>query len=205
MTMTSTIEPASTATGTSLILASASPRRRELLARVCPGFRVVVSPLDEPQAMPTGATPEKWAIALAYYKARAVADQNPEQWVLGADTLVACGGEILGKPRDATDARRMLALQAGRHSDVITGVCLMRCDPPTRRAAAVVTRVWMRNDPQVVDEYIASGEWEGKAGAYGIQDVADRLIERIEGSFSNVVGLPLEAVKRILTELRLCA
>jgi septum formation protein len=186
-----------------LILASASPRRRELLARICPRFSVQPCPHPEP-GQPSGKVlPAQWAQAMAYFKARRVADQNPGRWVLGADTIVACDGELLGKPRDREDARRMLELQARHVSDVITGVCLLRHDVGLcRHQCADLTRVWMRDDPQQREAYLESGDWEGKAGAYGIQTVGDKLVERIEGSFSNVVGLPLELLSRLLTIAR---
>ena len=147
-------------------------------------------------------SPERWAQGLAYFKARAVAEHHPDCWVLGADTIVACNGEILGKPADLDDARRMLELQTQHMGRVITGVCLMRVGEATRRfSRAEVTCVWMRDDRRAREAYLRGGDWAGKAGAYGIQNVRDRLVERIEGSFSNVVGLPLEAVGRMLWAL----
>ena len=184
----------------SLVLASASPRRRELLARIHPEFIVDPCPYPEPLRRSDRTPPGSWAQALAYFKARAVADRHPERWVLGADTIVACDGQILGKPIDLDDARRMLTLQAGRPSDVITGICLVRRGAHRQRLTHVeVTQVWMRDDVAVREAYLDTGDWEGKAGAYGIQDVGDRLVTRIAGSFSNVVGLPLE---RTATTLR---
>lgn len=185
-----------------LILASASPRRHELLAQLGVAFEVQPCPLPEPERKPPAVSPESWALALAYFKARSVADRQPQRWVLGADTIVVCGGEILGKPRDLVDARRMLAMQAGRETDVVTGVCFVRLtDLELRLGAVDVTRVWMRDDAAVREAYLVSGDWAGKAGAYGIQTVGDRLVERISGSFSNVVGLPLERLRAMLARL----
>ena len=182
-----------------LILASASPRRKVLLARLCRDFDVQPCPFDEPRLRSRRVSPRSWAEALAYYKARAIADQHPESWVLGADTIVVCGGMIFGKPRDVDDARRMLEAQAREASDVITGVGLVRLGDGSRRTAmSDVTRVWMRDDPSVREEYLAGGDWAGKAGAYGIQDIGDRLVERLEGSFTNVIGLPVRAVAGLL-------
>ena len=182
-----------------LILASASPRRHELLRSIVTRFDVRVCPLEEPHRRPADVSPSAWATALAYFKATAVADDAPGRWVLGADTIVTCGRELLGKPRDLADARRMLHLQAGQPCDVITGVALVRGgDCPRRYLLAAVTRVWMRDDPAEIEAYLESGDWAGKAGAYGIQNVGDKLVERIEGSFSNVVGLPVERVRRLL-------
>jgi septum formation protein len=183
-----------------LILASSSPRRRELLAQLGLPFDVQPATIEEPLDRPEALPPRAWAEALASFKAQSVALDHPQRWVLGADTIVVCGDAVLGKPTDADDARRMLRLQAGRACDVITGVCLLRRQPALERYVdSDVTRVWMRDAPQEIERYTASGDWRGKAGAYGIQDIGDRLIERIEGSFSNVVGLPLELLQRLLT------
>ncbi|MFN0137467.1 MAG: Maf family protein [Phycisphaerae bacterium] len=183
-----------------LILASASPRRRELLTQAGIAHDVVACTLIEPTRTPVGLPPRAWAMALAYFKASDVARRHPRRWVLGADTIVICGDRILGKPQDAADARAMLELQAGVWTDVVTGVALVRdvAAGATRHIIGVVTRVFMRDDHAVREAYIAGGEWEGKAGAYGIQDIGDQLVERIEGSFSNVVGLPMERVKELL-------
>lgn len=182
-----------------LILASASPQRKALLEQLGRPFEVRASPFAEPESRPAGVGGRAWAAALAYFKARAVADSAGGACVLGADTVVACGGELLGKPRDLAAARRMLELQAGRACDVITGVALLRSGG-SRQIALAVTRVWMRSDRRELERYLESGDWQGKAGAYGIQTVGDRLVERIEGSFSNVVGLPLELVARLLAQ-----
>jgi septum formation protein len=182
-----------------LILASASPRRRTLLVTLGLRFDVHPCPLVEPGCKPVAITPGAWAEALAYFKARVVAEQHPAGWVLGADTIVACAGELLGKPRDVHDARRMLELQAGRATEVITGACVVcRTDEVRRFIGHEVTCVWMRDAPEEREAYLASGDWHAKAGAYGIQSVGDRLVERFEGSFSNVVGLPLDLVGRML-------
>jgi len=184
-----------------LILASASPRRRELLTCVYPHFVVEPCTLEEPAPHAVHVDPADWAIALAYFKARAVADRYPGRWVLGADTLVVCAGQVLGKPTDEADARRMLELQAQHPGEVITGVCLLRGGSGARRLVrAERTRVWMRDDVEIREAYLRTGDWAGKAGAYGIQTVGDRLVTRIEGSFSNVVGLPLVTVAELLRE-----
>lgn len=181
------------------ILASASPRRRAILSEMGLRFRVLPCALAEPTERPAGVAPAAWAEALAHFKARAVADEHEGEWVLGADTVVWCGGELLGKPRDPDDARRMLRKQAERASDVITGVCVCRAGRSAWRCIShAVTKVWMRDCPEQLDAYLDSGDWRGKAGAYGIQTVGDRLVRRIDGSFSNVVGLPRELVERVL-------
>lgn len=182
-----------------LILASASPRRHELLRELGVAFEVRASPLPEPARLAPAVSPRGWAEALAYFKARSVSRSWAGRWVLGADTIVACGPHVLGKPVDERDALRMLELQTGTPSDVITGVALVREDETvTRCVSSAVTRVWMRDDKEAREAYLRSGDWRGKAGAYGIQDVGDVLVERIEGSRSNVVGLPLELLGRML-------
>ncbi len=185
---------------THVILASTSPRRRELLGELIDSFEVRPSPLPEPRARPPAVSPRGWAEALAYYKARAAAEDLPGRWLLGADTIVLVDGRLLGKPADEQEARAMLIAQAGGPSEVITGIALVRGDTERveRCLASDVTRVWMRDDPAERERYLSGGQWRGKAGAYGIQDVGDRLVERIEGSFSNVVGLPLELLRAVL-------
>lgn len=197
-----------------LILASGSPRRRELLAGLGCVFQVIPAQLAEPAPDASRSSPRAWCMALAYYKAQAVAILHPGALVLGADTLVACGAEILGKPRDVDDARRMLELQAQTPSLVLTGVALVRVGAPQQTAAdgslpapmrsvaAAATRVWMRDDRAEREAYLAGDDWRDKAGAYGIQTVGDRLVERVSGSFSNVMGLPLELVEQMLGQQR---
>ncbi len=183
-----------------LILASASPQRRELLTGLGVRFTVEPAELSELRTPPAGVRPRVWAEALAYFKARCVADRRAGHWVLGADTIVVCAGRLLGKPAGEIEAREMLELQAREPADVITGVALVRTGQEVveRRLASAVTRVWMRDDPVEREKYLAGGDWAGKAGAYGLQDVGERLVERIEGSFSNVVGLPLELLAGLL-------
>ncbi|MGE0480851.1 MAG: nucleoside triphosphate pyrophosphatase [Phycisphaerae bacterium] len=188
-----------------LILASASPRRRELLATLVPVFDLAASPYAEPENKPAAVGPRSWAEALAYFKARAVAEAHPRRLVLGADTIVVCGDRLLNKARDADEARRMLRWQAGRRTEVVTGVALvcLEDDGPhvRRRLHSAVTSVWMRADDREIERYVQSGDWQGKAGAYGIQDAGDRLVERIDGEFSNVVGLPVPLVRDMLTRI----
>ncbi len=158
--------------------------------------------LAEPQAPPAASAAVAWAESLAYFKAASVAQAHRDCWVLGADTIVVCRGSVLGKPADMDDARRMLTLQAGRPAEVVTGIALvLLAGEPIRIIQHERTRVWMRNDPAVIESYLQSRRWRGKAGAYGIQDTDDALIERIEGSFDNVVGLPTDRVRRIFEEL----
>jgi septum formation protein len=181
-----------------LVLASSSPRRRDLLQQAGLSFQVRCPRLDEPEwSMPL--SPSQQAEALAYFKARSVWQCDPESLVLGADTVVAGPDGLLGKPRDRQDARRMLeTLSDSRHA-VITGVALLGPGCGRRTIASDTTYVTMRKmSPQEVRDYLDSGEWEGKAGAYAIQETADRFVTRLEGSFSNVVGLPIELLQRMM-------
>ena len=185
-----------------LILASQSPRRRELLLRIRQEFAVEPCPIPEPRTPPAADRAIAWAESQAYFKAAAIAEAHHGCWVLGADTIVRCDDSILGKPADIHDARRMLTLQAGRSSEVVTGIALVRiADATTRVIDHERTRVWMRDDPAFIESYLQSRQWSGKAGAYGIQDAGDALIDRIDGSFDNVVGLPTERLTRLLEEL----
>ncbi|MFA6133288.1 MAG: Maf family protein [Phycisphaerae bacterium] len=185
-----------------LILASASPRRRQLLAAAGVPFEVIVPNIPEPDDVMNHLPPGQQAESLAYFKAREVWDQHPTRWVLGADTIVALGNQVLGKPRDEAHARQMLSLLSGSRHAVITGVTLL--GPLGRRLiASDVTYITMKKmSPADIDAYIASREWVGKAGAYAIQETADRYIEKVDGSFTNVVGLPMELLMRMIDEVR---
>lgn len=179
-----------------LVLASASPRRRELLAQTGVPFEVVAPTLPELREL-AELPPTQQAEALAYFKARTVHDANPTRWVLGADTLVVLDRQVLGKPRDRDHAREILLALTGTRHQVITGVALL--GPDRRLIASDTTFVTMRKmSPQELNEYLDSNQWVGKAGAYGIQEVGDRFVTKIEGSFSNVMGLPTELVTRML-------
>ena len=183
-----------------LILASSSERRRRLMAEGGLDFEVVAPSLGEPSEYVLNLPPIQQAEALAYFKARSVLDIHPEATVLGADTIVVLGEAVLGKPADAEGARRMLNTLRGTRHRVITGVAIV--GPCGRLIASDTTYVQMREmSPDEVDEYVKSEEWAGKAGGYAIQETADRFISRIDGSFSNVVGLPMELVTRMLAKL----
>ena len=183
-----------------LILASSSERRRRLMAEGGLDFEVVAPSLAEPTEYVLNLPPIQQAEALAYFKARSVLDTHPKATVLGADTIVVLGEEVLGKPADAEGARRMLDSLSGTRHRVITGVAIV--GPCGRLIASDTTYVQMREmSPDEVDGYVESEEWAGKAGGYAIQDTADRFISRIDGSFSNVVGLPMELVTQMLAKL----
>jgi septum formation protein len=180
-----------------LILASASPRRRELLAMLGLTFAVQVADIAErPLAH---ETPQQFVRRAATEKAQAVSRHHPDAWILGADTVVVLDNRILGKPVDADDAGRLLALLAGRWHEVFTGFCLYRKSSSATMAQTVATEVKFapRNDA-LAAAYVQSGEPLDKAGAYGIQGIGGFLVERINGSYSNVVGLPLAEVIAVL-------
>ncbi len=176
-----------------LILASSSPRRRELLAAMGVEFEVVSPETDED----IRGTPGEMTRGLAQRKARAVSASHPSDTVLAADTLVCVAGAVLGKPADVADAARMLAMLSGVWHEVHTGVCVIAGGE--EQLGHAVTRV--RFSPMTAAEiafYCASGEPMGKAGAYAIQGLGGMFIEEISGSYSNVVGLPTGLVYRML-------
>jgi septum formation protein len=180
-----------------LILASASPRRRQLLAEAGYSFEVDPSDLAESPPAPA-ASPAEYAADLAWRKARAVASRREAGLILAADTVCAVGSEILNKPIDRDDAERMIRLQEGRDTEVITGLCLHRADRPEWVGAVEVSIVRFR--PLSDSErrgYLDSGRWEGKSGGYGVQD-HDPFVGVAAGSFSNVVGLPMERLAALL-------
>jgi septum formation protein len=178
-----------------LVLASASPRRQELLRNA--GIAFEVQPADIPEDALPGEPAKDCAERLAREKALAVALQHPQDSVLGADTIVAVDGQLLGKPADSADAARMLRLLSGRDHEVITGVCLVVKGQPFVASATTQVTVDRITDQEIAD-YVATGEPMDKAGAYAIQGIASRWIPRIEGDYSNVVGLPVALVYRLI-------
>jgi septum formation protein len=181
-----------------LVLASASPRRQELLRNA--GIEFEAQPADIPEDPFPGEDPVTCAERLAREKARLIAQRRPKAFVLGADTIVLVDGEMLAKPTDKADARRMLGLLSGRTHQVITGVCLISPAPrPNEETSSATTLVTMENISESdIAKYAESGEPMDKAGAYAIQGIASRWISRIEGDYPNVVGLPVWLVCRML-------
>ncbi len=180
-----------------LILASASPRRRQLLAEAGYDFEVDPSDIEEPEPGP-GTDPASYAANLAWQKALAVARRRGKGLILAADTVGAVDGQILNKPVDRADAERMIRLQEGRESDVLTAICLFRADR-FEWVGAVETSV-IRFRPLSEFErtdFLDSNRWQGKAGAYGLQD-GDPFIRMVSGTVSNVVGLPMERLDALL-------
>ena len=185
---------------TRLILASASERRQALLRRMGYAFEVVPPNVDE--SVPPGLPPERVAERLAERKAAAVAAGLSGALVIGADTIVALGDEIIGKPRDRADARRILRRLRGTAQRVITGVCLL--DTATGRRLVAHETSLVKAAPvsdDEIDRYVASGLGDDKAGAYAVQEADDPFVQSIDGSFDNVVGLPTELLARLLSEL----
>jgi septum formation protein len=183
-----------------LILASASPRRRELLAQAGYSFIVEASSVTEVRHGEEDAI--RFTTRLAREKAEDVFARRPSAIVLGADTVVVCDGEVMGKPADAADAARMLSLLSGRTHHVVTGVAVV-WGARAAEVAAEVTQVTMRTlAPEEIAAYVATGEPMDKAGAYAIQGYAARWIPRISGCYFNVVGLPLALVASMLDAIR---
>ena len=186
------------------ILASASPRRKELLAELIDDFEII--PAKGEEKIIGNPTPAELVQQLARQKANEVAtlDMAKGKVVLGSDTVVALDGKVLGKPKNESDAMEMLRALSGRTHEVYTGVCVLtpKGDGFTERVDVDCTKVYFYSlDEEKIRSYVASGSPMDKAGAYGIQDGG--LVERIEGSFSNVVGLPLELCKKIFNEIGL--
>lgn len=179
-----------------LVLGSASPRRRELLAGLVPEFTVRPSEIDE--HLDPGPLDAALA-SLALRKARAVAAGATDAVVLAADTVVVIDDVVLGKPRDADDARAMLRQLRGREHRVVTAIAVLDATTDRADTAVVTSRVLMARYPDdVIEDYVRSGEPLGKAGAYAIQGRGGALVDGLVGSYSNVVGLPLAETRRLL-------
>jgi septum formation protein len=182
-----------------LILASASPRRAELLRAA--GFEFDITPSHVDESVRPGEAPEEYVCRIAEAKARAVLPAADDRIVLAADTTVVVDDHILGKPRDAEDAARMLRLLSGREHEVLTGVAVARGDRLQTAMASTSVEFARLSDDEIA-WYIASGEPADKAGAYAVQGFASRFVARIDGSYSNVVGLPVAIVYQMLKDFR---
>jgi len=181
------------------ILASASPRRQELLRQAGYVFDIVPADLDE-AALSKDLGPSDTARTLALAKAEAIAPKFPDELVLAADTIVSFGEMVLGKAADANDARKMLRLLAGTTHLVITGVAAIRIADNFNRVTRITTAVRMKMmTHKQIDEYVATNIWQGKAGSYGIQD-KDPFCIRLSGCDTNIVGLPMTTTRAILRE-----
>jgi septum formation protein len=178
-----------------IVLASRSPRRRELLAAA--GFEFDVAAADVREVRDRGESAADYVRRVARQKAETIAVQYPGRPVLGADTEVVLNGEVLGKPADAADAAKMLRALSGRSHEVLTGIAIVWRGGLVDAVESTI--VWMSSlSDEEIAAYVATGEPMDKAGAYGIQGYASRFIPRIEGSYSNVVGLPVAAVLQLL-------
>lgn len=181
-----------------LILASASPRRRELMEHI--GLTFTVEPAAGPETPPAGLGPGETAAALSRAKAEEIAQKHPGAVIVGADTVVSVDGVLLGKPRDEADADRMLRLLSGRTHSVFTGVTVIKGGTCLTRFEETAVRFRPLTDREIA-AYIATGEPMDKAGAYGYQGLASLFVERIKGDYFNVVGLPLCLLGRMLADL----
>jgi len=182
-----------------LILASGSPRRAQLLREAGLPFEVAEAPPGTERRAGNGLPPAEAAVSRALAKARWASGRHPGRWVLGADTVVVLDGESMGKPAGAAEARRMLGRLSGRTHEVLTGWALV--NGGRERTACARTRVSFRRlDADAIARYTASGEPMDKAGAYAVQGMGGGLVDRIEGSYTNVVGLPVPEVLDALIE-----
>ena len=185
-----------------LVLASASPRRRDLMTEAGYAFDVVVADVDESAIPVEGQNSVQYAECLALAKARDVARRFPDRIVIGADTVVDFNGEIIGKPADAADAERITRMIFSAPHRVITGLAILWLQRGIEIVRSDITTVYPRRmTPEQLARHIAGGTWQGKAGAYAIQEGDDQHIDHIEGSFTNVVGLPMELLGCLLTDL----
>ena len=185
-----------------IILASASPRRRELLAQAGYRFEVVPSDVDESAFEGGISSPREHAEALALAKAQSVARRYPEALVIGADTIVDYDGQIIGKAADAGEAEAITRKLFSKPHKVITGLALVRLRDNTQVVRSAVTIIYPRKmtDEQIA-EHITGGSWEGKAGAYAIQETGDEFVDHIDGSLTNVMGLPMELLQQLLNDI----
>ena len=181
-----------------LILASKSPRRRELLSIITKDFRII--PAVGEERADRSLPPDKYVCELARHKAQEIAAQYPEDTVIGADTVVAVNGEILGKPKDEADAKRMLRLLSGTEHHVYTGVCIISKKENAEFAEDTKVRFFTLSDKEI-DDYTATGEPFDKAGGYGIQDRGALLVSGITGDYYNVMGLPVGRLARELKNM----
>jgi septum formation protein len=186
-----------------LVLASTSPQRAELLREAGYDFSVAPPRIEEPDERHPHVDPCQYAESLAYFKARSVAASNIDRTILSADTITYIDNDVIGKPADEQDARRILKRLSGTTHQVITGVALLFPARGRRLMQHDISTIHMRPlSDETIDNYMKSGEWQGKAGAYGIQDCGDKFVERAEGSFTNIVGLPMELVAKMFASWR---
>jgi septum formation protein len=185
-----------------IILASTSPRRRQLLTEAGYAFRAISPKLDESTFQRTAATTRGYAEELALAKARSVAPDFPEDLVVGADTICDLDGAVIGKAADAREAERITRKLFSRPHLVISGLALICLNRSIEIVQSDVTTVYPRKlTESQIAEHVANGGWKGKAGAYGIQEVGDAFVDHIEGSFTNVMGMPMELLRRLIVTI----
>ena len=183
------------------ILASKSPRRKLLLEQAGFSFAIIPSGVDESEIATANLDSIEHTKTLALAKAMDVARKYPTRFIFGADTVVDFEGEIIGKPKGPADAERITRMLFSRPHKVITAVALLNIDRAIEIIEAVVTIVYPHKLTEAqIAEHIKGGLWQGKAGAYGIQETGDEFVERIEGSFTNVIGLPMELMEKLIKE-----
>lgn len=183
------------------VLASGSDRRRALLQEAGYRFEVVEPTVAEPTALSPTVDPSIHAECLAYFKAACVAGLRRDRTILGADTIAVVDGEVIGKPADRAHAGRILRRLANTTHSVVTGVVLVHPAQGRRLLRHAVSKLRVRDlSDAEIETYLDTGAWEGKAGAYGVQDHGDQYVEHIDGSFSNVVGLPMEMLAEMFDE-----
>ncbi len=185
-----------------IILASASPRRSELLAEAGYKFTAVTPDIDESAFSTAGVRADKYAKILALAKAKNVGEKHPQSLVIGADTVVDFDGEIIGKPADAKQAEQITRKLFSAPHKVITAVAIVRLSDCTELCESDTTTVYPKSltDEQIA-QHIRSGSWQDKAGAYAIKETGDEFVRKIEGSLTNVMGLPMELLERLLKRL----
>ena len=182
-----------------IILASSSPRRKQLMKMA--GLKFAVVPADIPEIIPEGLAPEKESEYLAAVKAGYILEQNKKDIVVGADTTVLCEGRVLGKPKDKAEAKEMLRFLSGKVHEVYTGVAILTEEETDSFTSVTKVEFYDLTDEEI-DWYVSTGEPMDKAGAYGIQGFGCRLVKRIEGDYFTVMGLPVAEVVRRIEKLR---
>jgi septum formation protein len=190
----------------SIILASASPRRRQLLAQAGYEFTVVPPDTDESAFSAEGIEACKYAERLASAKAKSVARKHPDSFVIGADTIVDYRGRIIGKPADAKQAEQITRKLFSAPHKVITGIAIVRLHDNVELVESDTTTVYPKKmTAEQIAAHIEGGSWQDKAGAYGIKETGDEFVERIEGSLTNVMGLPMELLESLLAKVGVSA
>ena len=186
-----------------VILASASPRRRQLMSEAGYEFTVVLPEVDESAFKTNDADPVEYTKRLALAKAKSVARKHPDSFVIGADTIVDFQGRIIGKAADAKEAEQITGKLFSAPHKVITGVAIVRLSDDTELVRSDSTTVYPRKmTADQIADHIKGGSWRDKAGAYAIQETGDEFVEKIEGSLTNVMGLPMELLESLLAGLK---